>query len=99
MLLNVGESVCAAVPAVTVSAVREAPPGEWAQARLGQAIEGAVGQAITPATVYNGGVVRRTHDWLPGEGLRPQHLKRKKGAHMGAWADLLARGGRRTGLP
>ena len=62
-------------------------------------INGAFGQAISPATVDNGGVVRRTQDWLPGEGLRPQHLKRKKGAHMGAWADLLARGGHRTGLP
>ncbi len=28
-------------------------------------INSAVGQAITPATVYNGGVVRRTQDWLP----------------------------------
>ena len=32
-------------------------------------INGAVGQEITPATVKNGGVVRRTQDWLPGEGL------------------------------
>ena len=29
-------------------------------------INGAVGQAITPATVYNGSLVRRTQDWLPG---------------------------------
>ena len=28
-------------------------------------INGAVGQEITPATVNNGGVVRRTQDWLP----------------------------------
>ena len=29
-------------------------------------INSAVGQEITPATVNNGGVVRRTQDWLPG---------------------------------
>ena len=36
-------------------------------------INGAVGQAITPAMVNNGGVVRQTQDWLPELDSNQQH--------------------------
>ncbi len=36
-------------------------------------INGAVGQAITPATVNNGGVVRQTQYWLPELDSNQQH--------------------------